>query len=88
MSVQPVIVAQNLKKVYQMGDVKVSALAGVSFKIEPGELISIMEPSSPGKSTLMNILGRLDRLMSGSYIFFCPKAGGSAGLCFINPSSG
>ncbi len=68
MSAQPVIVAQNLKKVYLMGDVKVSALAGVSFKIESGELISIMGPSGSGKSTLMNILGCLDRPTSGNYI--------------------
>jgi len=64
---QWVIDAQDITKVYQMGDVEVHALAGVSFQVEAGEIISVMGPSGSGKSTLMNILGCLDRPTSGSY---------------------
>ena len=62
-----VIEARNLTKVYQMGDVQVNALNGLSVQIARGEAISIMGPSGSGKSTLMNIIGCLDRPTSGEY---------------------
>ena len=61
------IVVKELTKVYQMGQIPVIALAGVSFSIASGEILSIMGASGSGKSTLMNILGCLDRPTEGSY---------------------
>jgi putative ABC transport system ATP-binding protein len=64
---EAVIIAENLSKVYKMGDVEVNALCGVSLKIDRGEAVSIMGPSGSGKTTLMNILGCLDLPSGGEY---------------------
>ncbi len=64
----PVIQATNLTKIYQMGEIEVHALCGLSLQVRRGEIVAIMGPSGSGKSTLMNILGCLDTPTGGEYI--------------------
>ncbi len=63
-----VIDIQNITKFYEMGDVLIKALNGVTVDIERNEFVALMGPSGSGKSTLMNVLGCLDTPTSGIYI--------------------
>ena len=62
------ITIDHLTKIYQLGEVEVHALRGVSVQVSRGEFVAIMGASGSGKSTFMNILGCLDKPTKGTYI--------------------
>src|SRR3989337_1821003 len=64
-SVMSLIVATNITKDYQTGDVTVRALKGLSFEIEPASFVSFVGPSGSGKTTLLNLIGCLDKPTDG-----------------------
>jgi len=66
-SEEPLIICDNLVKIYKMSDLEIVALQGLDLVVEEGELMALVGPSGSGKSTLMNILGCLDQPTSGSY---------------------
>jgi putative ABC transport system ATP-binding protein len=60
------IVAENISKNYQAGEITVQALRGVSFAIEPASFVSFVGPSGSGKTTLLNLIGCLDKPTEGN----------------------
>ena len=58
----------NIRKHYQLGTVEVQALRGVTLDVPKGDFLAIMGSSGSGKSTMLNLLGALDRPTSGKYI--------------------
>ncbi|MEP7152517.1 MAG: ABC transporter ATP-binding protein [Nitrospira sp.] len=63
----PLIVCENIWKIYRVGDVEVQALCEINLTIDRGEFVAVMGTSGSGKSTLMNILGCLDQPTRGRY---------------------
>ena len=64
----PIIVAENLTKVYDTGRIQVPAVRGVSLAVERGEFVAIVGPSGSGKSTLFYLLGGLTRATEGRVV--------------------
>ena len=62
------IEVNNVKKIYEMGEIEIKALDNISFSIDKGEFVVVVGPSGAGKSTILNILGGMDTPTYGELI--------------------
>jgi putative ABC transport system ATP-binding protein len=65
---EPILVAEEVRKVYRTGEVEVEALKGLDLRVDRGELVSVMGPSGSGKTTLLNCLSGLDSIDGGRVV--------------------
>ncbi|MDW7673211.1 MAG: ABC transporter ATP-binding protein [Bacillota bacterium] len=65
----PIVIAKNLSKSYQMGQITVEALKNANFELYAGELVVVLGPSGSGKTTLLNIVGGMDKASDGELFF-------------------
>ncbi len=65
----PLISLQNIRHAYAGAERVVQALRGITLEIESGEFVAVTGPSGCGKSTLLNVIGTLDRPISGEYLY-------------------
>jgi len=61
----PVVLFENVSKIYQMGEVSIPALKGISLRIPGGRFSMVLGPSGSGKTTLLNMVGCLDQPTDG-----------------------
>lgn len=68
MSIEPLVICDNLVKIYKVADLEVVALQGLDLEVQRGEMMALVGASGSGKSTLMNITGALDTPSAGRVV--------------------